>query len=177
MDFLYYAPFLCLFANVALSGSLIVINNNGQCMIWSESNYGCTGYSASFARLDGKNCSNFAMNGTQVNNETLKLDICGTENGRQVAWVKINRNGAVSFLNQQGTTATCALDDDFNVGSKCSVMDIGQSQSATTIPTTRQISIATPTASQSGASVSTKDSSSTSWPSSVAKCTCDLIHS
>lgn len=57
MQFLDYVRLFCLFADVAFGGSLIIINNHDQCMVWSESNYGCTGYSSPFARLDGRNCS------------------------------------------------------------------------------------------------------------------------
>jgi hypothetical protein len=189
MYFLSYVPLICLFADVALSGSLIIINNDGQCMVWSESNYGCTGYSAPFARLDGKNCSSrfndahsfnfqktqnlldFAMEGILVKNETVKLDICGKEHGRQVAWVDVKKDGTVSFLNQQGNTATCTLDDGFNVGSKCSVTANGPSQSATRASAIRQSSIVTPTTSQSGASASMRSTNSFG-SSSGDECTC-----
>jgi hypothetical protein len=156
MNFLRYVRLICLFASAAFAGSLIIINNNGQCMVWSESNYGCTGYSAPFARLDGRDCSSrfngahdfnfqksqillgFAIKGSSVKNQTVKLDICGKEDGRQVAWVNAKKDGTVSFLNQQGTTATCALDDGFNVGSKCSVTDNSLSKSAIRTSVTRQ---------------------------------------
>jgi hypothetical protein len=52
MQFLHYAPFFCLFAGDAFGGSLIIINNYNQCMVWSDSNYGCIGYSAPFAVLE-----------------------------------------------------------------------------------------------------------------------------
>jgi hypothetical protein len=190
MNFLRYVRLICLFAGAAFGGSLIIINNNGQCMVWSESNYGCTGYSAPFARLDGRDCSSrfngahgfnfqksqtllgFAMKGSSVKNETVKLDICGKEDGRQVAWVNVKKNGTVSFLNQQGTTATCALDDGFNVGSKCSVTDNSLSKSATRTSATRQSSIVTPTTSQSGGTASMKASSSSFGSSAGDDCTC-----
>ena len=57
MHFPQYALFLGLSASVAFGGSLRIINNNNQCMVWSEDNYGCTGYSEPFAQLDGKDCS------------------------------------------------------------------------------------------------------------------------
>lgn len=49
--------YLSLFNSVALAGSFVVINNNGECMLWSQSNHGCTGYSVPFAQLEGKSCS------------------------------------------------------------------------------------------------------------------------
>ncbi|KAJ5146603.1 uncharacterized protein N7515_001167, partial [Penicillium bovifimosum] len=161
MQFLDYVSLFCLFADVAFGGSLIIINNHDQCMVWSESNYGCTGYSSPFARLDGRDCSSFNVNGTHINNETLKLDICGTIDGRQVAWVNVTKDGTVSFLNQQGTIGTCSLDDDFNVGSKCSVTETGPSYSATALPVSRQTSATTSITSQPGASSSERGVSST----------------
>lgn len=143
-----------------------------------------------FARLDGRDCSNrfndarcfdcqntesslgFAMKGTLVKNETVKLDICGKEDGRQVAWVNVKKDGTVSFLNKQGTTATCALDDGFDVGSKCSVTDNGLSQSAARTSATRQSSIATPTTSQLRGTASMKGSSSSFGSSAGDDCTC-----
>ncbi|KAJ6019368.1 hypothetical protein N7522_001435 [Penicillium canescens] len=62
-----------------------------MCMIWSDRIYGCTGYSEPFAVLDGDDCSKFCMNGTSTDAATLKLDICGKENGQQVAWMNVTR--------------------------------------------------------------------------------------
>jgi hypothetical protein len=39
------------------AGTLEVIDHDGQCLIWSNDNYGCTGYSAAFGHLDGVDCS------------------------------------------------------------------------------------------------------------------------
>lgn len=49
--------YLLLLKSVAFAGSFVVINNDGECMLWSQDNYGCTGYSAPFAQLEGKSCS------------------------------------------------------------------------------------------------------------------------
>ena len=38
------------------AGIFEVIDYDRQCLIWSNGNYGCTGYSASFAKLDGDEC-------------------------------------------------------------------------------------------------------------------------
>jgi hypothetical protein len=40
-----------------LGGTLEVIDYDGKCVIWSNGNHGCTGYSASFGLLDGNSCS------------------------------------------------------------------------------------------------------------------------
>jgi hypothetical protein len=41
----------------SLGGALKVIAYDGQCVIWSDYNHGCTGYSESFGLLDGNDCS------------------------------------------------------------------------------------------------------------------------
>ena len=46
-----------LYASASLGGTLEVIDNNGQCLIYSADNHGCTGYSASFGLLNGSDCS------------------------------------------------------------------------------------------------------------------------
>lgn len=108
-----------------------------------------------------ENSPGFTVDGTHVDNEMLKVDICGTEDGRQVAWVKVNKDGTVSFLNQEGTTASCSLDNNLKVGSKCSVIDIEPSSSATVASVTKQTSASAPITSQSGASASAEVLSST----------------
>lgn len=77
------------------------------------------------------------MNGTSTDVAMLKLDICGAENGQQAAWVNVNRNKSVSFINQQGETSDCVLDNGFKVGSKCNGNSTGSSESrySTTILT------------------------------------------
>ena len=40
----------------AQTGALQIIDQDGQCLMWSEDNYGCTGYSASFGLLNGEDC-------------------------------------------------------------------------------------------------------------------------
>ncbi|KAJ5404023.1 hypothetical protein N7509_003894 [Penicillium cosmopolitanum] len=123
-----YIGSLSLLARLAVSDSFVVFNNQGVCRIWSDSVFGCTGYSEPFAVLNGDDCSNFSINGTSTDAATLKLDICGTENGRQVAWMNVTRgNGSdgVSFRNQQGKEFCCLLDNNFKVGSKCIIPHLG----------------------------------------------------
>lgn len=52
--FLLLASF---YISAALGGTLQVIDYDGQCVIWSDDNNGCTGHSASFGLLDGNSCS------------------------------------------------------------------------------------------------------------------------
>jgi hypothetical protein len=41
----------------SLGASLGVINQDRQCLIWSNDNHGCTGYSEPFAEIKGTDCS------------------------------------------------------------------------------------------------------------------------
>lgn len=192
---------LCHLSNVAsltkaaLGGSFIVFNNQGVCRIQSDTNHGCTGYSASFATLDGDDCSSmpytprvlkpfycrrltriedFAINGASSDAPFLKLDICGTEDGKQVAWVTVNRNGSVSFVNQQGETAQCVLNDNLKVRSRCNAPqpDSHQSGKSTTLETK------SPLPTSLSCSCSNDPSTASPWPSpstSVSTCSVDSV--
>lgn len=46
-----------IFAGAAYCGALQVVDFDGQCVIWSSNNHGCTGHSAAFSQLDGDDCS------------------------------------------------------------------------------------------------------------------------
>ncbi|KAJ5297287.1 uncharacterized protein N7443_008180 [Penicillium atrosanguineum] len=157
MHFPQHALFLGLFASIALGGSLRIINNNKQCMVWSEDNYGCTDYSTPFAQLDGKDCSDSG---------TMKLDICGTKDGQQLAWVDVDKKGTVSFLNIQGDTFTCALDNNFMVGSKCSPASASASSASSRSSTA--------TFSQLRPSISISQSTATA-STPPAACSCVLV--
>lgn len=50
----------------------------------------------------------------------MKVEICGTEDGEQVAWVSINKNGTVTFLNREGDTFSCILGNGLKIPSTCS---------------------------------------------------------
>lgn len=73
----------------------------------------------------------------------MKVDICGTENGEQVAWVTVNKNGTVSFLNREGNTSSCMLENGLKVPSGCSNGNTGSSQTTTPISTGIQSSFST----------------------------------
>jgi hypothetical protein len=118
----------------------------------------------------------FTVDGSHVDNEMLQVDICGIEDGRQVAWVKVNNDGTVSFSNQQGTIASCSLDNGLKVGSKCSVTDRGPLQSTTATSARRQSSTSNPATSQFGTSTSVKLGPETPRSSSVAGCSCNPVN-
>lgn len=54
MKLLKYFPLL---NSVALAGSFLITQNQGECLLWSENNHGLTGHSGPFAQLEGKHCS------------------------------------------------------------------------------------------------------------------------
>lgn len=45
------------FIHTSLGASLGVIDQDRQCLIWSNDNHACTGYSEPFAELNGSDCS------------------------------------------------------------------------------------------------------------------------
>jgi hypothetical protein len=57
------AVLLGFFVRGSLGASLGVIDQDRQCLIWSNGNHGCTGYSEPFAELNGTDCSGT----TQIN--------------------------------------------------------------------------------------------------------------
>jgi hypothetical protein len=118
----------------------------------------------------------FTVDGSHVNNEMFQVDICGTEDGRQVAWVKVNNDGTVSFSNQQGAIASCSLDNGLKVGSKCSFTDSEPLQSTTATSARRQSFTLNPITSQFGTSTSVKLGPETSGSSSVAGCSCNPVN-
>ncbi|CAG8344745.1 unnamed protein product [Penicillium salamii] len=126
-----------IFTGAAYCGALQVVDFDGQCVIWSSDNHGCTGHSAAFSQLDGDDCSELskAVNGTRKNVSVLNVDACGTENGMPAAWIWVNQGGLVTFFNQGGDQAECTLNDKFKVGSWCSAADFISAPS--TISSTR----------------------------------------
>ncbi|CAG7933050.1 unnamed protein product [Penicillium olsonii] len=133
MQSLYYLFFI----GTIVSGSLLAVihdtDGENNCRVWSQSNHGCTGYSATFAKLKGKDCSSFI--GADSDDKAVTVDICGTENGEQVAWMTVNKNGTVTFLNRQGDTSSCMLENGLKVPSKCSIGNAGSSQTTTLVAT------------------------------------------
>lgn len=45
------------------------------------------------------------------------------EDGQQAAWVAVNQDSTVSFINIHGHTLSCILENGLQVGSKCTVDD------------------------------------------------------
>lgn len=57
MTFSTFLLLASVYIRAALGGALKVLDYDRQCVIWSDDNHGCTGYSASFGLLDGDSCS------------------------------------------------------------------------------------------------------------------------
>lgn len=74
----------------------------------------------------------FAKEMLHHSDRSVKVDICGSENGHQVAWVTVNADGTITFINQQGLTASCILDNGLSVGSQCTVGEAISGHSSTT---------------------------------------------
>ncbi|KAJ5152437.1 hypothetical protein N7492_009717, partial [Penicillium capsulatum] len=119
------AVLIGVFVSTSLGGSLEVIDQGRQCVIWSNDSHGCTGYSASFAELNGTDCSELSkvVNGTRKDFSALNVEACGTKNGKDVAWITVNLTGEVTFFNQDGEKSGCTLNHGLKAGSWCNASD------------------------------------------------------
>lgn len=59
------------YTRASFGGTLEVIDYDHQCVIWSNDNHGCTGYSAPFGQLDGDDCSGKQLRGYIINRRVL----------------------------------------------------------------------------------------------------------
>jgi hypothetical protein len=139
-----YAFFISVFIRTSVGSPLQVIDQDGQCVIWSNNNHGCTGYSLSFAKLKGGDCSgkglqttlsslqqyidNFSelsevVDGRRKDVAILDVAVCGTENGKPVAWTTVNQTGVVTFHNRSGDKSECTLNNGLKTGSWCNTSD------------------------------------------------------
>ncbi|KAJ5827892.1 hypothetical protein N7447_004655, partial [Penicillium robsamsonii] len=110
-----------LYIRTSYGGSVKVIDHDGECLMWSDDNHGCTGYSEPFALLDGDDCSRLSkvIKDKREYFNKIRVNICGTENGLPVAWIELDQSGLVVFMNQNGDHSVCILEDGFNVRSSC----------------------------------------------------------
>jgi len=76
--------------------------------------------------------------------DMIKLDICGTKKGHQIAWVTLNEESTVTFHNVGGDTSSCRLDKGLSVGSKCSISNTISSQTLSSMPESSQYSVSAP---------------------------------
>jgi hypothetical protein len=157
MRFSVFALLTGVWAHVSFAGSLQVIDHNRHCLIWSDDNYGCTGYSAPFAPLNGDDCSgrqafdgdncqdvtheyqelSEVTNGIRHEYAVLNVDACGTIDGLPAAWIHVNQTGLVTFSNQDGDQSSCTLDNGLKVGSSCISSDLKYAHS----PSSSSVSI------------------------------------
>ncbi|KAJ5531443.1 hypothetical protein N7527_004836 [Penicillium freii] len=177
MYFFLIAILAIIQAGTSKAGTLEVIDHDRQCLIWSTDNYGCTGYSASFGRLDGIDCSKLSevVNGNRHELNMLKVDVCGTEDGSPVAWIQVNRTGLVTFSNINGNQSSCVLNDGLKAGSWCiTTEELDKTNSpcysstrtpSSSTPSTRTPSTSTPSTSTPSTSTPSTSTPSTSTPS------------
>lgn len=185
-------------AHTSLGGVLQVIDEDRECKIYSNDVHGCTGYSASFAKLKGTDCSgmfiksritihysarlsdNYILDLTmKVQNSLIDLSYidvaaCGQVNGKNAAWIMVNKTGEVTFFNQNGDKAKCKLDNGLNTGSSCSTSDFKSLTdsivSLSSSPaTSKASSLASPISSASAAE-SSSESLATATGSSESSC-------
>lgn len=89
----------------------------------------------------------------------MKVDICGTEDGEQVAWVTVNKNGRVTFLNRQGETSSCILKNGLQIPSSCRLDNSLSSQESGSTLAESQSSESAPTGNSASQILSTGKSS------------------
>ncbi|KAJ6063176.1 uncharacterized protein N7446_007296, partial [Penicillium canescens] len=160
-------------AGISQAGTLEVIDHDGQCLIWSNDNYGCTGYSASFGLLDGIDCSELSevVNGNRHELNVLNVDVCGTEDGLPAAWIQVNHTGLVTFTNKNGNQASCVLNNRLKTGSWCVATGKWNKTNSPSYSSTSKLSTGTPSARTPSTSTSSTSTSSTSTPSASSPST------
>ncbi|CAG7997949.1 unnamed protein product [Penicillium nalgiovense] len=187
MHFFLIAILAMIHAGTSQAGTLEVIDYDGHCLIWSNANYGCTGYSASFGLLGGADCSgkplplkpktainkfielSEVVKGNRPELNMLNVDVCGTEDGSPVAWIQVNHTGRVTFTNKAGNQASCVLNDGLKTGSWCVTIEKkdktnSRSYSSTGTPSTGTPSTSTPSTSTPSTSTPSTSTPSTSTP-------------
>ncbi|KAJ5186456.1 hypothetical protein N7449_011220 [Penicillium cf. viridicatum] len=168
MLFSIFLLFVSLYVRASLGGTLSVVDYDGQCVIWSEDNHGCTGSSAAFGLRDGDDCSDLSkvIKGVRKDFTVLNVDTCGTEDSHPVAWIQVNNHGDVTFFNQGGKKAGCTLDRALKVGSWCSASDLTSSSVSSTSTLSKSSSSSLSSASALSDSSSSASSTSTQSKSS-----------
>ncbi|CAG8218637.1 unnamed protein product [Penicillium salamii] len=183
----FIAILVIIHACTSQAGRIEIIDYDRQCLMWSNNNYGCTGYSEPFAVLDGYDCSSRphqlkfiiavnslpelsdVINGTRRESNVLNIDVCGTGNSSPFAWIQMNQTGLVTFYNVNGKRATCVLNNGLKAGSWCVPSEVdttnSPSYSSTSTPSTSTPSTSTPSTSTPSTSTPSTSTPSTSTPS------------
>ncbi|KAJ5337312.1 uncharacterized protein N7506_005334 [Penicillium brevicompactum] len=110
-----------LYAQHSAASTLGIVDVGDQCMIWSNGNHGCTGYSSPFALPNEEDCSKLggAVNGTSRDLPMVSVEACSTAEGLPAVWILLEKTGRVTFFNKQGNISACTLSDGLRVGSTC----------------------------------------------------------
>ncbi|CAI7582970.1 unnamed protein product [Penicillium manginii] len=125
MHFAIPALITGIFMRTCLGGVFQVIDEDHGCKIYTNDVHGCTGYSASFATLHGKDCSDLTVvvDETRLGLPYVDAAACGQVDGNNEAWIRVEKTGEVIFSNLNGDKAKCKLDNGLNTGSSCSASD------------------------------------------------------
>ncbi|KAJ5109910.1 hypothetical protein N7532_002555 [Penicillium argentinense] len=156
MRFSVPAILVRVFIRTSFGGALQVIDEDRECKIYSNDNHGCTGYSASFGKLNGDDCSEISevVNGTRKDSASIDVAACGTENGKNVAWILVNQTGEVTFFNQNGDKAgSCNASDHEPLTTTSAILPL--SLPATSTPAQGSSSSTASSSSDTGSSPST----------------------
>ncbi|CAG7976347.1 unnamed protein product [Penicillium salamii] len=183
MSFFLIAILAMIYAGTSQAGTLEVIDYDGHCLIWSNDNFGCTGYSASFGLLGGAACSgkplplkpktainkfkelSEVVKGNRPELNMLNVDVCGSEDGSPVAWIQVNHTGRVTFTNKNGNQASCVLNEGLKTGSWCVTIEKKNKINSPSYSSTGTPSTGTPSTSTPSTGTSSTSTSSTSTPS------------
>ncbi|KAJ5404030.1 hypothetical protein N7509_003901 [Penicillium cosmopolitanum] len=119
MHFAIPALIAGIFMRTCLGGVFQVIEEDRGCKIYTKDVHGCTGYSASFTTFNGKDCS-VVVDEIRLGLSYIDVATCGKIDGKNEAWIRVEKTGEVTFFNMNGDKANCTLDNGLNTGSSCS---------------------------------------------------------
>ncbi|KAK5807566.1 hypothetical protein VI817_001824 [Penicillium citrinum] len=109
----------------------------------------------------------FAYKNSRIGLSFVDIGACGMSNGKNVAWIQVDRTGEVTFFNQNGDKAKCQLDNGLKTGSSCTAVDTDTSTSASTTQSESNSSTSTTS------TPTTSSSSATTTESAASTCACD----
>ncbi|KAJ5981101.1 hypothetical protein N7481_008399 [Penicillium waksmanii] len=163
MHFAIPALITGIFMRTCLGGVFQVIDEDHGCKIYTNDVHGCTGYSASFATLHGKDCSDLTVvvGETRLGLPYVDAAACGQVDGKNEAWIRVEKTGEVIFSNLNGDKAKCKLDNGLNTGSSCSASDYKPLTSTSAGPSSSLAASYSSTAESGSSSTITSDSTST----------------
>jgi hypothetical protein len=125
-------------------------------------------------RIDGFAELSGIVNGTSKDFSTFSVGACGTEDGKDVAWITASQTGEVTFFNQNGDKTGCTLNNGLQVGSWCSASNY-KPMTTTGLFSAQMISTTVTVSSSSSSTVSpstTVSDSKSDTATSTSTCGC-----